>query len=518
MPVAESLVFVVLSIAPIQDSALYPPGTVRIEYRSAYDGGADWALFTPGAPDKRTVVYLHGSFAHADQIYTRQDIRDFWLTRIRAGGHPLLAVNMRDTSYMSPAATRDLTDLLDHCAKAFGCRSYLLLGGSGGASSAMAYAVMHPEKIGGVVAMGMCDIFARLGFARRSSNPVLQKLARVTAEAYGGTPEEKPELYRERSVLAHPDRLAMPVVLTMGEKDALIPVAETRKIAEALKGHPNFTYVEIPGGDHDSALWVDIDLDTLAVKSPAPPLPTVNAERVEFISAFDGRRDWYLVVPGQPDQPCCINIHGHGSAGDQLWTRLDIRPNLDAAVRKGITVLSPNLRGNAWMSPAAAADLAQIIAAERRRRVWTKTIVVAGSMGGSSALAFAALRPEFVDGVVALGAATDVARYQAWCLAPDSPPRTAAIRKAIAEAIEAAYESADKTPHSASANAVRLAMPIVLVHGELDETIPVEEARDLAAKMKKNPNFVYREIPDGGHDAPLAHWAESLETLIRMMP
>ena len=140
------------------------------------------------------------------------------------------------------------------------------------------------------------------------------------------------------------------------------------------------------------------------------------------------------------------------------------------------------------------------------------------TMGGSSALAFAALRPELVDGVVALGAATDVARYQAWCLAPDSPPRTAAIRKAIAEAIEAAYESADKTPHSASANAVRLAMPIVLVHGELDETIPVEEARDLAAKMKKNPNFVYREIPDGGHDAPLAHWAESLETLIRMMP
>ena len=387
MPVAESLVFVVLSIAPIQDSALYPPGTVRIEYRSAYDGVADWALFTPGAPDKRTVVYLHGSFAHADQIYTRQDIRDFWLTRIRAGGHPLLAVNMRDTSYMSPAATRDLTDLLDHCAKAFGCRSYLLLGGSGGASSAMAYAVMHPEKIGGVIAMGMCDIFARLGFARRSSNPVLQKLARVTAEAYGGTPEEKPELYRERSVLAHPDRLAMPVVLTMGEKDALIPVAETRKIAEALKGHPNFTYVEIPGGDHDSALWVDIDLDTLAVKSPAPPLPTVNAERVEFISAFDGRRDWYLVVPGQPDQPCCINIHGHGSAGDQLWTRLDIRPNLDAAVRKGITVLSPNLRGNAWMSPAAAADLTQIIAAERCRRVWTKTIIVAGSSGSPCTIA-----------------------------------------------------------------------------------------------------------------------------------
>ena len=257
---------------------------------------------------------------------------------------------------------------------------------------------------------------------------------------------------------------------------------------------------------------------SVAVESPVPASAAVNAERVEFISDFDGRRDWYLVVPGKPDQPCCLNLHGHGSAGDQLWVRPDIRPNLDAAVRKGMTILSPNLRGNAWMSPAAAADLAQIIASERQRRVWTKTLFVAGSMGGTSALAFAALRPDLVDGVVALGAATDVARYQAWCLAPDSPPRTAAIRKAIAEAIEAAYGSADKTPHSASANAVRLAMPIVLVHGELDETIPVEEARDLAAKMKEKRNFVYREIPGGNHDAPLEHWAEAVELLKGMMP
>lgn len=265
-------------------------------------------------------------------------------------------------------------------------------------------------------------------------------------------------------------------------------------------------------------LVVAMSQHTIAAESPVPPPVAVSAARVEFISALDGRRDWYLVVPGKPDQPCFINLHGHGSAGDQLWTRPDIRSNLEAAVREGMTVMSPNLRGNAWMSPAAAADLAQIIVTERRRRIWRKTIIVAGSMGGTSALAFAALRPELVDGVVALGAATDVARYQAWCLAPDSPPRTAAIRKAIAEALEAAYGPADKTPHSASANVARLAMPIVLIHGERDELIPVEEARDLAAKMKTKSNFVYKEIPGGGHDAPLEHWAESLETLIRMMP
>ncbi len=259
-------VFQVLSVAPLPEADVYPAGTVKLTFRSAHDGQADWALFTPGDRARRTVVYLHGSFSHADQIYTRQDMREFWLTRILAGRHPLLSINMRDTSYMSPPATRDLTDLLDHGAKAYGCRDYVLLGGSGGASSAMAYAVMHPERLAGVVAMGMCDIFARLEFARQSANAGLQELARVIVESYGGRPAEKPEIYRQRSVLAHADRLTMPVVLTMGEDDALIPVAETRKVAMALQHHPTFTYVEIPGGDHDSALWIDIDLDTLEVK------------------------------------------------------------------------------------------------------------------------------------------------------------------------------------------------------------------------------------------------------------
>ena len=96
---------------------------------------------------------------------------------------------------------------------------------------------------------------------------MLQDLAATVFRAYGGTPEEKPHLYEARSVLAHTDRLTMPIVLTMGENDHLIPVVETRKIAAAMKGKSRFVYHEVPNGDHDSALWVDIDLDTLQVRA-----------------------------------------------------------------------------------------------------------------------------------------------------------------------------------------------------------------------------------------------------------
>jgi pimeloyl-ACP methyl ester carboxylesterase len=129
----------------------------------------------------------------------------------------------------------------------------------------MAYTCINPEHIDAVIAMGMCDIFARLDYARNSSNEILQELARVTFAAYGGDLEEKHELYRQRSVLANADKLTMPVIITMGESDELIPVTETRKIAELMHNKSNFKYVEIPNGNHDSALWVDIDLQTLSV-------------------------------------------------------------------------------------------------------------------------------------------------------------------------------------------------------------------------------------------------------------
>lgn len=270
--IAPSTRFTIRTLVPVQ-SEPYPAGTLRLSYASGVDGVEDWALFLPGDPRQNTVVYLHGSFAQADQIFTRADIRSFWLPRIQRAGHPLLSVNLRDTAYMSPAATADLTALLDFCSASLGCNRFVLLGGSGGASSAMAYAVLHPEKIHGVVAMGMCDIFERLAFARRSANPVLQKLATTVFAAYGGTPEETPEPYQARSVLAHCDRLTMPVVLTMGEKDALIPVAETRKIAAAMRGRANFVYHEVPNGDHDSALWVDVDLANLTIRPAVSKRP-----------------------------------------------------------------------------------------------------------------------------------------------------------------------------------------------------------------------------------------------------
>jgi len=239
--------------------------------------------------------------------------------------------------------------------------------------------------------------------------------------------------------------------------------------------------------------------------------------RLSYRSGVDGADDWALARPPARGDLWIVMIHGHGSRGDQLFTRPDIRDSwLPAFLGAGAGLLTPNLRGNAWMGPAAARDLRDLLAAVRERLGARRFLLASGSMGGTSNLIYAALRPEDVAGVVALGAATDLASYHSWLR-----QRNAGVIADIAAAIEAAYggpparASARYQAHSAVRHARRLQMPVWLCHGARDDLIPVEQTRRLAGAMATAPDFVYMEAPDGGHDAPLAMMPEAVRWALR---
>jgi pimeloyl-ACP methyl ester carboxylesterase len=59
--------------------------------------------------------------------------------------------------------------------------------------------------------------------------------ADAIAEAYGGSKADKPEVYRQRSAELALEKLAMPVALTTGGKDTLVPPDSVLRLAEALK-------------------------------------------------------------------------------------------------------------------------------------------------------------------------------------------------------------------------------------------------------------------------------------------
>lgn len=250
----------ILSCEPLTQTPVYPTGTQRLTFRSAADGAEDWALFRPGQPGKPVLVYLHGSFSSGDQLFARADIRDHFLPVFLKEGLGLLTPNLRGTTYMCSRTVADTAELLAEVQRRYGAPGgFLFLGGSGGASSAQIFALRHPEWVRGLVCLGACDLVDRLDFARESELPVLHDLARAIITAYGGTPEEVPEAYAAHSVIAHADRLTMPFLLASGECDALIPIEKVRLVAAALQHQPRFTYREVPGGDHDSPLFLPVE-------------------------------------------------------------------------------------------------------------------------------------------------------------------------------------------------------------------------------------------------------------------
>jgi pimeloyl-ACP methyl ester carboxylesterase len=258
----------------------------------------------------------------------------------------------------------------------------------------------------------------------------------------------------------------------------------------------------------------------IAVKSISPVRENYapdGLQRIAYVSGIDGVADWALVLP-DAERTWIVCIHGHGSTGNQLYTRNDIRRAWLPAFRKGhYGIVTPNLRGNAWMSPAAAADLHGLLDYLRKEYKAERFILASGSMGGTSNLIYAVLHPEDATGVIALCPATDLTSYYQWCRERTTTP----VLKQIADAIMTAYGcNPDQCPelyidHSAQANVRRLNMPVYVAHGAQDDIIPVSQARGLLKAIESKGIFCYCEIPEGGHDTPLRNMSEALEWITK---
>lgn len=242
--------------------------------------------------------------------------------------------------------------------------------------------------------------------------------------------------------------------------------------------------------------------------------------RLDYTSAVDGLNDWALMAsPAAGVRDWVVVIHGHGSTGNQLFTRSDVRARwLPLLLERGLGLLTVNLRGNAWMSPDAAADLTALLGWLRRTQSVRRVILASGSMGGTSNLIYAALHPAEVDGVIALCPATDLADYLGWCRG-QTPPILAEISAAIIAAYGGGPQTQPETyrRHSAVVNAAHLRMPVVVVHATGDATIPVAQSQALAAAMPVDAPFVYREIEGGHHDTPLADFFWAFDRLWNLM-
>jgi dipeptidyl aminopeptidase/acylaminoacyl peptidase len=242
----------------------------------------------------------------------------------------------------------------------------------------------------------------------------------------------------------------------------------------------------------------------------APP------QECKFTSAHDGTEQTYLLdmPPQLPAAGLMVYLHGATGHQDQGMTAETFCDSFGFmrrwAARHGWAYACPEYRGDSWMNAAAEADITQLAGILRLRAAAPVSILLGGSMGGTSAMIYAARRQGVFDGVLSFCPATDMAELHELSFLRDN--------------ISAAYggdprrKAEEYAARSTCLHAESLAQtPLYIVHGDVDAVLPVSQVRRLVEGLKRlHATYQYVEIAGGGHDAPLRpqYIQQGLEWLI----
>lgn len=237
-----------------------------------------------------------------------------------------------------------------------------------------------------------------------------------------------------------------------------------------------------------------------------------EAEDVVFRARNDGSEQRYVVrlPPEFRDEVphgLLIALHGHGSDRWQfVWDgRDECRAARDAADRHGLIYVSPDYRARtSWMGPQAEQDVLQILEELRAKYRISHFIVSGGSMGGTSALTFAALHPDLVAGVVALNPHANHLEYDRFQDAIAASFGGSKVEKLI----EYKNRSAEYWPE-------RFTMPLAITTGGRDNIVPPDSALRLAAVLKRlDREILVIHRPEGGHATDYADTLAAYEFVI----
>ncbi len=234
-------------------------------------------------------------------------------------------------------------------------------------------------------------------------------------------------------------------------------------------------------------------------------------EDVAFTASHDGTEQRYILLVPEGEtkdhRDLMIALHGHGSDRWQ-FAKGDFGEALGSravAKKYGMIFVSPDYRAKtSWMGPKAEADLVQIIKELKQKYAIRRIFLCGGSMGGSSALTFAALHPDLISGVASMNGTANHLEYQKF---QDAISESFGGTKA---AIPDEYKkrSAEYWPE-------RFTMPVGLATGGQDTLVPPDSVLRLAAILKQLDRpvlLIHREA--GGHSTTYDDSVTILEYVI----
>ena len=267
------------------------------------------------------------------------------------------------------------------------------------------------------------------------------------------------------------------------------------------------------GYPHGKDQFISITAASWATTALLDALVAVPQD-ILFKSNLDGTEQRYveLLPPGfdaSELHDVVIALHGHGSDRWQFinQTRGECRGVRDVSAKYGLIMVSPDYRARtSWMSPAAEADVVQIIAELKKRHRVGRVFLAGGSMGGTAALTFAVLHPELVAGVCSLNGTANLVDYENF-----QEARTVSFGGTKAEVPD------EYRKRSAEFYPDKFTMPVAFTTGGKDESVPPQSVLRLAEKLKQAGRKVlsiHRE--DGGHSTSYEDTMTAMEFILRV--
>ncbi len=181
--------------------------------------------FDTGKPHD-VIIALHGHGSDRWQFIKNergecQGVRDV------AVKHGLIVVSpdyRAKTSWMGPSAEADVLQIIAELKQRHKIDRVFIAGGSMGGTSSLIFAALHPELIAGV-----CSLNGTANMLQ------YERFQDAIAASYGGKKDELPDEYKKRSAELWPERFTMPVAVTTGGKDTVVPPQSVLRLVEKLK-------------------------------------------------------------------------------------------------------------------------------------------------------------------------------------------------------------------------------------------------------------------------------------------
>ena len=257
-------------------------------------------------------------------------------------------------------------------------------------------------------------------------------------------------------------------------------------------------------------------LPFLIIVVTSPFVSGAEPEDITFIATIDQTEQRYVrILPAEYSRDArhdvLIALHGHGSDRWQYIKegRGECKSARDAATKHRMIFVSPDYRARtSWMGPRAEADLVQIIADLKKQHTVGRVFLTGGSMGGSSALTFAAIHPELIAGVASMNGTANHLEYTQF---QDVIRESFGGTKAMIPD-EYKKRSAEYWPE-------KLTMPVGITTGGRDTLVPPDSVERLAKvlKLMDRPVLLIRRDTTG-HETNYDDSLAILEFVITKQP